>query len=64
MRNRIFGAIGLLWGGLLLVRAYLGGGPVGTGAYRAGQIAALVFAALLVVVGGYYLIKGNRSTKS
>jgi hypothetical protein len=67
MRNRIIrilGAIGLLWGGALLLRAYLAGGPVGTGAYRDGQIAALVFAALLVLVGGYYLLKGGGRSKS
>lgn len=64
MRNRILGAIGVLWGGGLLVRAYLGGGPVGSGPFRNGQIAALAFAVLLVLVGGYYLIKGNRSAKS
>jgi hypothetical protein len=64
MRNRIFGAIGVLWGGVMLLRAYLGGGPVGGGAYRAGQIAALVFAAALVLAGSYYLIKGDGGSKS
>jgi hypothetical protein len=61
---RILGAIGVLWGGVLLVRAYRGGGPVGSGAFRNGQIAALAFATLLVLVGGYYLIKGKRSARS
>jgi hypothetical protein len=64
MRNRILGALGVLWGGTMLVRAYLGGGPVGSGAYRQGQITALVFAALLVLVGGYYLIRGSGQGKS
>ena len=64
MRNRILGAIGFVWGGAMLVRACIVGGPQGTGAYRQGQIAALVFAALLVIVGGYYLIKGKGSAKS
>jgi hypothetical protein len=63
MRNRILGAIGVLWGGTVLIRAYVGGGPVGTGAYRTGQITALVFAVLLVLVGGYYLIKGAGRPK-
>jgi len=62
--SRILGAIAVLWGGAILVRTYLVGGPVGTGAYRNGQIAALVLAVLLVLVGGYYLIKGNTSAKS
>jgi hypothetical protein len=57
MRNRIFGGIGVVWGGLMLVSALLRGGPQGSGSYAAGQNAALVFAVLLVLVGGYYLTK-------
>ena len=63
MRNRIFGAIGLVWGGLILVRTFFVGGPEGSGAYRQGQIGAIIFAALLVIVGAYYLIKGNNRAK-
>jgi hypothetical protein len=59
MRNRIFGAIGVIWGGLMLVSAFLRGGPQGSGSYAAGQTGALVFAVLLVVVGGYYFLKGG-----
>jgi hypothetical protein len=59
MRNRIFGAIGVIWGGLMLVSAFLRGGPQGSGAYATGQNAALVFAVFLVLVGGYYLAKGG-----
>ena len=62
MRNRIFGAIGVIWGGLMLVSAFLRGGPQGSGSYAAAQTAALVFAVLLVVVGGYYLLKGRQKT--
>ena len=62
MRNRIFGAIGVLWGGAMLVSAYLRGGPRGSGSYAAGQTAALVFAVLLVLVGAYYLTKGGQKT--
>jgi hypothetical protein len=53
MRNRIFGAIGVIWGGLRLVSAFLRGGPQGSGSYAAGQTTALVFAVLLVWFGGY-----------
>jgi hypothetical protein len=62
MRNRIFGAIGVVWGGLMLVSAYLRGGPQGSGSYAAGQTGALVFAVLLVLMGGFYLMKGGRKT--
>jgi hypothetical protein len=62
MTNRVFGAIGVIWGGLMLVNAFLGG-PQGSGSYAAGQTAALVFAVLLVLVGGYYLAKGRETGK-
>ena len=60
VRNRIFGAIGVIWGGAILVRALLTGGPQGTGSYAAGQTSAFVFAGLLVLVGGYYFLKGAK----
>ena len=60
MRNRIVGAIGVLWGGGMLVSAFLRGGPAGSGAYAAGQTGALAFACLLVLVGAYYLFKGSK----
>jgi hypothetical protein len=63
MRNRIFGAIGVVWGGLMLVSAFLRGGPQGSGAYAAGQTAGLVFAVLLVLVGAYYLIRRGQQTE-
>jgi hypothetical protein len=50
MRSRILGGIGVVWGGAA---------PERSGAYGAGQTAALVFAVLLVAVGGYYLLKGS-----
>ena len=59
MRQRIFGAVGVLWGGAILIRSYRLGGPLGSGAYLAGQMAALGFAALLLLVGAYYLVKGK-----
>lgn len=59
MRNRILGGIGVVWGGAMLVSASLRAAPERSGAYGAGQTAALVFAVLLVVVGGYYLLKGS-----
>jgi hypothetical protein len=62
MRNRIFGGIGVIWGGLMLVSAFLRGGPRGSGAYATGQTAGLVFAVLLVLVGGYTLMKGGKKT--
>jgi hypothetical protein len=63
MRNRIFGGIGALWGGGILLTQLRNHGPSGSGAYAAGQTVALVFGLLLFVVGLYYLIKGGSSSK-
>lgn len=60
MRNKIFGGIGVLWGGGILVSAFLRGGPEGSGAYAAGQTGGLVFGLLMLGVGGYYLFKGGE----
>ncbi len=63
MRNRIFGGIAVVWGGAMLIYSLMKGGTQGQGAYAAGQTAGLVFAALLVVVGLYYLVQGGGSSK-
>jgi len=57
--RRCFFAVGVLWGGGMLVSTFLRGGVEGSGAYAAGQTAALVFGFLLLIVGAYYLIKGS-----
>lgn len=60
MRNRIFGAIGVIWGGAILASAFLHSGITGgSGAYAAGHEAGVVFGALIFVAGAYYLIKGG-----
>jgi len=64
MRNRIFGAIGVLWGGgILLSRLFARRAVEGTGSYAAGQLVALVFAGLLFGVGLYYLLTGGKKAK-
>lgn len=61
MRNRIFGAIGVIWGGGLLVSSLVRGDQLeGGGSYAAGQMTALVFGGLLLIVGLYYLMKGSK----
>jgi hypothetical protein len=61
MRNFIFGIIGILWGGLILVGYLVRGAPSGDGAYKAGTMVALVFGALLFLAGIYYTVDGVRS---
>lgn len=63
MRNRVFGAIGVIWGGIVLLSVFTRGGPSGGGAYGAGQSAGLVFGALLFIAGLYYLVKGGGSSR-
>jgi hypothetical protein len=57
MRDRVIGALGALWGGFLLARAYWqyahGAGAPGSLA----QIVSLVFAVSFVAGGLYYLFK-------
>ena len=60
MRNLIFGIIGVLWGGSILIYNLIRGGPQGSGANAGGQIAALVLGVLLFLAGIYYLIDGVR----
>jgi len=64
MRNRILGAIGVVWGVLILVGGLRSdsvpaGNPAYQGGYRVGTYASLAFGAALAVAGLYYLIKGN-----
>jgi len=60
MRNRIFGAVGVLWGGAILVSGLLRDAPQASEAYARGQSIGFVFGGLLFAVGLYYLIKGKR----
>ena len=60
MRNRIFGVIGVVWGGFVLLNSLAGGNPPSDDtAFRTGQNLAVGFGALLFVAGLYYLIKGD-----
>ena len=62
MRNRVFGLIGVLWGGGVLISGLSGGGPQGSGAYQSGQTAGFALGGLLLVVGLFYLIRGSGKT--
>ena len=59
MRNRVFGAIGVVWGGGIVIYTLVRGLPQGQGAYAVGQTCGVVLGALLLVVGLYYLVKGG-----
>lgn len=57
MRNKISGAIGVIWGGLILLNGLASPAPTGSEAYRNGHTGALVFGGLLVAAGLYYFFK-------
>ncbi|GHT93444.1 hypothetical protein FACS1894116_05460 [Betaproteobacteria bacterium] len=58
MRNKTFGGIGILWGGAILFRWLTSGTPDGgSSAYQAGQSGAVIFGALMFIVGLYYFFR-------
>ena len=69
MRNRIFGAIGILWGGsgLLFNAFHKKHVPVRvlvdetSRAYTAGGILGTVLLTIMLIAGLYYFIKGNST---
>jgi hypothetical protein len=58
MRNMILGGVAFVWGGLVLLRLFLQGGPQGTGPVYWGAFFAMLTAIVLSVGGAYYLING------
>jgi hypothetical protein len=58
MRDRIMGAIGVVWGGGSWVSYMAQGAPSVTNSdYAVGRGLGLVFAALLLLTGLYYLLR-------
>ena len=58
MRNKIFGGIGILWGGAIVLRWLIVGTPSnGSEAYQAGHSGAVIFGALMLVAGLYYFFR-------
>lgn len=58
MRNKIFGAIGALWGGSIVLNWLVSDRPVNVNAnYQAGLDAAVVFGCLMMLAGIYYFFK-------
>jgi hypothetical protein len=58
MRDKIFGGIGILWGGAVVFRWLTSGTPdIGSSAYRGGQSGAVVFGVLMLIAGLYYFFR-------
>ena len=56
MKTRILGAIGVVFGGFILLSGLLNG-MEGQGNYALGQIAGLIFGGALFMIGLYSLLK-------
>ncbi len=61
MRQIVLGALGALLGSAILLRFLLGDPIAGSGAYAAGQYAAIAVGALLLIVGARALVRGLRT---
>lgn len=60
MRNVIFGAIGVLWGGGIVLNALLGDARPADGPAATGRAVGQFMGVLLFVAGLYYLVTGLR----
>ena len=58
MGQTILGALATLWGGAILLRFLLASDPVAGSAYASGQMFAVVFGAVIPVVGARALVQG------
>ena len=58
MRVKIFGAIGIVWGGLVVASYLLTDAPAsGSAAYQSGQSDTLIPGGIMLLVGLYYFFK-------
>ena len=64
MKNRIFGAIGVLWGGAVAFRTFTMQHSGGSSAYHAGESAAGYFGLAMFAAGLYYLVKGSGKSNA
>ena len=58
MRVKIFGAIGIVWGGLIVASWLLADAPAsGSAAYQSGQYDTIIPGSVMLLVGLYYFFK-------
>lgn len=61
MRNKIFGGIGVIWGGAIALNWLTSDAPAsGSAAYQGGQAGAAVFGVLMLIAGLYYFFKKSK----
>ncbi len=65
MRGRIFGAIGVLWGGALVIGHLVEGGTFDfSSSYAAGKSTGLVLGALMFLAGANAIAKSFRRSQT
>ena len=64
MRNLISGAIGILWGGALILARIFGGPPAGSESYQSGSWIGTAIGVAMFVAGIYYVRKGLLARKA
>jgi len=57
-RKRIFGTIGVVWGGAVVLSGFFRERAVDNAAYAAGQSVGFILGGLFFAVGLYYAIEG------
>ena len=60
MKNKILGAIGVLWGGAIIAN-WLLTPAAGNEAYNMGQLLAIAFGVVLLSAGGYTFLKAKQT---
>ena len=60
MRNKISGAIGIIWGGLILANGLSSDSAVGNTAYESGQSMAMILGVIMFAAGLYYFFKKSE----
>jgi hypothetical protein len=62
MRNKIFGTIGIIWGGgIVLSWLFSPGSSGGSEAYQAGQSGAVIFGVIMLAAGICYVAKKPKT---
>lgn len=64
MRNRILGAIGIVWGGAVLANFVMRDESLAGGGKGVGQLTAVVLGAIMIGAGAYYLVLGDGGKRS
>jgi hypothetical protein len=60
MWDRLIGALGVIWGGFILVNTATGGGSGSGGSFTLGQYGQMALAVLFIAGGVFYLLRRRK----